>query len=196
MEIKKLQTNLGNSIEGPLLIIPTVFKDERGFFYESWNQKKFNNFIGEEVNFVQDNHSKSSKSILRGLHYQINNAAQGKLVRCTAGIIFDVAVDLRISSPTFKEYVGIKIDQNNKFMFWIPEGFAHGFLAMTENVEVQYKTNEYWSKEHERIIKWDDPSLEINWPLSNMDNKKVSLSDRDRNAPLIDSLNWDKDLFN
>ena len=196
MEIKKLQTNLGNFIEGPILIIPSVIKDERGFFYESWNQKKFNNFIGEEVNFVQDNHSKSSKSILRGLHYQINNAAQGKLVRCTSGIIFDVAVDIRISSPTFKEYVGIKIDQNNKFMFWIPEGFAHGFLAMSENVEVQYKTNEYWSKEHERIIKWDDPSLEINWPLSNLDNKKVSLSDRDRNAPLIDSLNWDKDLFN
>jgi len=196
MEIKKLQTNLGNFIEGPILIIPSVIKDERGFFYESWNQKKFNKVIGKEVNFVQDNHSKSSKSILRGLHYQINNAAQGKLVRCTSGIIFDVAVDIRISSPTFKEYVGIKIDQNNKFMFWIPEGFAHGFLAMSENVEVQYKTNEYWSKEHERIIKWDDPSLEINWPLSNLDNKKVSLSDRDRNAPLIDSLNWDKDLFN
>jgi dTDP-4-dehydrorhamnose 3,5-epimerase len=148
-----------------LIIEPKVFGDTRGFFYESYNQKKFEQLVGRKVNFVQDNHSRSAQNVLRGLHYQIQQP-QGKLVRVTQGEVFDVAVDIRKSSPTFGRSVAVNLSAENKRMLWIPEGFAHGFLVLSENAEFLYKATDYWAPEHERCIAWNDPELFINWPLT------------------------------
>jgi dTDP-4-dehydrorhamnose 3,5-epimerase len=148
------------------VIEPTVFEDERGFFFESFNHKKFEEAIGRSVTFVQDNHSKSSKGVLRGLHYQLPPHAQGKLVRVVQGEVFDVAVDIRKSSPTFGQWVAETLSANNKKQLWVPEGFAHGFLTLSETAEFLYKTMSYYSKEHERTIRWDDETLCIRWPFS------------------------------
>ena len=147
-----------------LLVEPRVFGDERGFFYESWNKRAFRE-AGIDVDFVQDNHSRSRRGVLRGLHYQIEHA-QGKLVRATAGEVFDVAVDLRRSSPTFGRSVGIMLSAANKRMLWIPPGFAHGFLVVSEEAEFLYKTTDYWYPEHERTLLWNDAALAIDWPLA------------------------------
>jgi len=146
-----------------LIIEPQVFGDNRGFFMESWNQKLFNKAVGRDVNFVQDNHSRSAQNVLRGLHYQIKQP-QGKLVRCVAGEVFDVAVDLRRSSSTFKGWVGVYLSAENKRQFWLPEGFAHGFLVLSESADFLYKTTNYYTPEYERCIRWDDPTLAIDWP--------------------------------
>lgn len=150
---------------GLLLIEPEVFVDERGFFFESFNQKKFEQLIGRPVQFVQDNHSRSARNVLRGLHYQVERS-QGKLVHVIAGEVFDVSVDLRRSSPTFGKWFGVLLSEENKRMLWIPEGFAHGFLVLSEFAESLYKTTDYWSPEHERCIMWNDPDLAIAWPLT------------------------------
>lgn len=142
---------------------PSVFGDERGFFYESFHQANFTEAVGREVTFVQDNHSKSSHNVLRGLHYQIRQP-QGKLVRVIAGSVFDVAVDLRRSSPTFGQWVGEVLSADNKKQMWIPEGFAHGFLVLSESAEFVYKTTDYYAPEHERCVAWNDPNLNIRWP--------------------------------
>lgn len=152
------------SIPDVLIIEPKVFGDARGFFYESYNQKKFEQLIGRTVDFVQDNHSRSAQHVLRGLHYQVKQT-QGKLVRVTAGEVFDVAVDIRKSSPTFGKSVGVKLSAENKRMLWIPEGFAHGFVVLSENAEFLYKATDYWAPEHERCIVWNDAELAIDWPL-------------------------------
>lgn len=144
------------------IIEPKIFGDERGFFFESFNQKLFEESIGYHVNFVQDNHSKSSKGVLRGLHYQIPPYAQGKLVRCVVGEVFDVAVDIRKNSTTFGKWVGINLSADNKRQFWIPEGFAHGFLALTDNVEFLYKATNYYAPDFEQGLKWN--TVGINWP--------------------------------
>ncbi|MCB5196121.1 dTDP-4-dehydrorhamnose 3,5-epimerase [Deefgea salmonis] len=149
------------------IIEPQVFGDERGFFYESFNQAKFEAAIGRKVEFVQDNHSNSVKGVLRGLHYQIQHP-QGKLVRCTQGEVFDVAVDLRKSSPTFGQWVGVTLSEENKRQLWIPEGFAHGFMVVSETAEFLYKTTDYWYKDHERTIAWNDKELAIDWGTSTM----------------------------
>lgn len=149
-----------------LLIEPKVFGDERGFFYESFNQKNFNDATGLDVQFVQDNHSKSAKNVLRGLHYQLSPKAQGKLVRVVAGEVFDVAVDIRQGSPTFGTWVGQRLSAENKRQMWIPPGFAHGFLVLSETAEFLYKTTDYYAPEYERSILWNDPDLAIAWPLS------------------------------
>ncbi|WP_373976015.1 dTDP-4-dehydrorhamnose 3,5-epimerase [Chitinibacter sp. SCUT-21] len=146
------------------IIEPKVFGDERGFFYESFNHAKFEEAIGREVKFVQDNHSKSVKGVLRGLHYQIQHP-QGKLVRCTRGEVFDVAVDLRKSSPTFGKWVGVTLSEENKRQLWIPEGFAHGFVVVSEVAEFLYKTTDYWYPEFERSMLWNDLDLAIEWRL-------------------------------
>ncbi len=146
-----------------LIIEPQVFGDDRGFFMESWNQKTFNEAVGRDVSFVQDNHSRSSKGVLRGLHYQIQQP-QGKLVRCVVGEVFDVAVDLRKNSKTFGQWVGDYLSAENKRQFWVPEGFAHGFLVLSDFAEFLYKTTDYYAPEHERCIRWDDPTLAIDWP--------------------------------
>ena len=160
-----------------LLIEPQVFGDERGFFYESFNQNKFDEAIKQKINFVQDNHSKSVKGVLRGLHYQLNPKAQGKLVRVIQGEVFDVAVDLRQSSPTFGKWVGEILSADNKKQMWIPEGFAHGFLTLTDTAEFLYKTTDFYSKDHEEAIQWNDKTIGIDWPMED-----VSLSSKDNAA--------------
>jgi dTDP-4-dehydrorhamnose 3,5-epimerase len=157
-----------------LIIEPQVFEDERGFFFESFNQDKFERLIGRPAQFVQDNHSLSRRNVLRGLHYQVERS-QGKLVRVIAGEVYDVSVDLRRSSPTFGQWFGIHLSAENKRMLWIPEGFAHGFLVLGEQAESLYKTTDYWHPEYERCIAWNDPTLAIDWPLTQ--NPVVSAKD-------------------
>ncbi len=152
------------SIPDVLLIEPKVFGDERGFFFESFNQKIWEEKTGIKTKFVQDNHSRSAKNVLRGLHYQIKQL-QGKLVRVISGEVFDVAVDIRKNSPTFGKWVGEILSAENKRQLWIPEGFAHGFLVLSDTAEFLYKTTDYWAPEHERSIIWNDPELAIAWPL-------------------------------
>ena len=185
MDIKNLSSNKGNIIKEVFILKPRVFEDERGFFYESWNQEIFNNAIGEEVKFLQDNHSSSNVGVLRGLHYQIGTKPQGKLVRCVSGAIFDVAVDIRKSSSTFGEWTSIVLDNKDKLMIWIPVGFAHGFLALEENSEVLYKTSEIWIKEQDRSIRWDDKDININWPLIEINCSKPKFSEKDSKASFL-----------
>ena len=170
------------SLPGVLILEPGGAGDDRGFFYESFNQRRFKELTDVSVNFVQDNHSKSAKNVLRGLHYQIRNA-QGKLVRVIAGEVFDVAIDIRKSSPAFGQWFGIMLSAENRRQIWIPPGFAHGFVVTSPSAEVLYKTTDYWAPEHERSILWNDESLAIAWPLdgqpvlSSKDMKGKSLAD-------------------
>ncbi len=159
-----------------LIIEPQVFGDSRGFFYESFNANKFKVLTGLDVTLVQDNHSGSQKNVLRGLHYQIKQP-QGKLVRVCAGEVFDVAVDLRKSSPTFGKWVGANLSAENNRQMWVPEGFAHGFVVLSERAEFLYKTTDYWAPEHERCIAWNDPDLNINWGLG---SNEPELSAKDK----------------
>lgn len=161
------------------IVEPQVFGDERGFFLEVWHAEKFA-AMGIDAGFVQDNHSKSAKSILRGLHYQLVNP-QGKLVRCTAGAIFDVAVDIRRTSATFRQWVGVELTAENKRQLWVPEGFAHGFLALSDGAEVMYKCTAPYSPAHDRALAWDDPEIGVDWPL---DGEPV-LSKKDAAAPRL-----------
>ncbi|EWS64500.1 dTDP-4-dehydrorhamnose 3,5-epimerase [Hydrogenophaga aromaticivorans] len=147
-----------------ILFEPKVFGDDRGFFYESFNQARFEAAVGYKVDFVQDNHSKSSQGVLRGLHYQIEQA-QGKLVRVAQGEVFDVAVDIRRASPTFGQWVGAVLSAENKHQLWVPKGFAHGFVVLSETAEFLYKTSDYYAPAFERCIVWNDPDLAIDWPL-------------------------------
>ncbi|WP_423391613.1 dTDP-4-dehydrorhamnose 3,5-epimerase [Burkholderia sp. LMG 21824] len=153
---------------------PKVFGDARGFFFESFNQKVFEEAVGRSVSFVQDNHSKSAKHVVRGLHYQIQHA-QGKLVRVVSGEVLDVAVDIRRSSPTFGQWVSVTLSAENKRQLWVPEGFAHGFVVTSESAEFLYKTTDYWYPDAERAIKWNDPELAIKWPVK--DEALVSAKD-------------------
>ncbi len=152
-------------IPGLLVIEPKVWGDARGFFFESYNQRRFEELTGVRKTFVQDNHSRSARNVLRGLHYQIRQP-QGKLVRVVAGEVYDVAVDIRRSSPTFGKWFGLHMSADNKKMLWIPEGFAHGFVVLSEHAEFLYKTTDYWAPEHERCIRWNDPELAIDWQIS------------------------------
>lgn len=154
---------------------PRVFGDERGFFYESFNQRAFAEATGVELQFVQDNHSRSTRGVLRGLHYQVKQP-QGKLVRVVRGAVFDVAVDLRRSSPTFGRWVASELTEDNRRQLWVPPGFAHGFLVLSESADVLYKTTDYYAPEHERCIRWDDPEIGIDWPAG----MSPRLSERDR----------------
>jgi dTDP-4-dehydrorhamnose 3,5-epimerase len=155
-----------SAIPDVLILEPKIFGDERGFFFESFNQKAFQEVTGLDVTFVQDNHSKSAKNVLRGLHYQVPPKAQGKLVRVIKGEVFDVAVDLRKGSKTFGHWVGDMLSAANNRQLWIPPGFAHGFLTLSDTAEFLYKTTDYYSPEHERCIRWDDPEIAIDWPLT------------------------------
>ncbi len=152
------------AIPDVLILEPKVFGDARGFFYESFNARDFAQATGLEVSFVQDNHSKSAKGVLRGLHYQIQHA-QGKLVRVVQGEVFDVAVDLRRASPTFGQWVGVHLSADNHRQLWVPPGFAHGFVVLSESAEFLYKTTDYWYPEHERSLLWNDPAVGIKWPV-------------------------------
>ena len=168
------------AISDVLVIEPRVFGDERGFFFESFNRRQFAEIIGRDVDFVQDNHSRSVKNVLRGLHYQIQHP-QGKLVRVVQGVVFDVAVDIRKSSPTFGKYVVVELSAENKRMFWVPEGFAHGFVVLSDTAEFLYKTTDYWAPKFERSIVWNDPAISIPWPIQG----QPSLSDKDLQGKLL-----------
>ena len=171
-------TVIDTKLDSVKLIEPRVFGDDRGFFMESWNQRDFDSLV-KSVNFIQDNHSRSKRGVIRGLHFQLPPHPQAKLVRCVLGSIFDVAVDIRKSSPTYGQWVGFELSAENKRQLWIPEGFAHGFVALTDFAEVCYKTNEYWYKECEGSIRWDDPTIGINWPMESL----PCLSKKDALAP-------------
>jgi len=162
------------------ILEPRVFSDDRGFFFESFNQRTFEEAVGVSPRFLQDNHSRSVKGVLRGLHYQLPPAAQGKLVRVTRGAIFDVAVDIRRSSPAFGDWVGYELSEDNFRQLWIPEGFAHGFLALTDVADVQYKATAYYAADLDRSIRWDDPDIGIDWSL---DGVKPIVSSKDASAP-------------
>ena len=165
-----------------LVLEPEVFGDERGFFFESYNRRAFNQAAGSEVEFVQDNHSRSARGVLRGLHYQIPPRAQGKLVRVTAGCVFDVAVDVRRSSPRFGQWVGIELSADNHRQLWIPPGFAHGFVVLSDAADFLYKATNYYSPEAERAVTWNDPTIGIEWPDLGLE---PALSTKDRAAPLL-----------
>lgn len=164
------------TIPDVIILEPTVFEDERGYFMESFNKKKFEEVTGYKGDFVQDNHSKSQKGVLRGLHYQLPPYEQGKLVRCVVGEVFDVAVDIRQNSRFYGQWVGVNLSEKNKRQLWIPEGFAHGFMVISDNAEFLYKTTNYYHKESERNIVWNDVNLNINWP----DIKEIIVSEKDR----------------
>ena len=196
MEYLAIKSNKENLIKGPLIIKPKIFFDNRGYFFESWNHSEFNKMIARKVDFVQDNHSESKLGVLRGLHFQLNPKAQAKLVRCTRGEIFDVLVDLRKDSDTYGEWSSVVLNGQNKLQFWIPEGFVHGFISLKNSSEVQYKTNEYWDKDHERSLLWKDSDLNINWPLANTNEKcKIITNYKDSIAPTLKEIKNSGDLF-
>ncbi|WP_313740170.1 dTDP-4-dehydrorhamnose 3,5-epimerase [Pseudomonas sp.] len=170
------------AIPDVIVFEPRVFGDDRGFFFESFNQKVFEEAVGRPVQFVQDNHSRSVKNVLRGLHYQIQQP-QGKLVRVAQGEVYDVAVDLRRSSPTFGKWVGVHLSADNKRQLWIPEGFAHGFVVLSESAEFLYKTTDYWAPEHERSLAWNDAHVGIDWPFQG----EPALSAKDAQAVAFDA---------
>ena len=172
MEVKQTK------IKDLLILKPDVFSDDRGFFMESFNQKQFNDIVGRDVKFVQDNHSFSKKNTLRGIHYQLNPNAQGKLVRVIAGEVLDIAVDLRSKSKTFGEWCGVILNEKNNEQFWVPEGFGHGFVVLSESAHFLYKTTSFYSKECERSIIWNDSDLNINWGISD-----PLLSSKDLESP-------------
>lgn len=174
------------AIPDVVILEPKVFGDDRGFFYESFNARVFRELTGADVTFVQDNHSRSVRGVLRGLHYQLQQA-QGKLVRASAGEVLDVVVDIRRSSPTFGQWVSVRLSAENKRQLWVPAGFAHGFVVLSESAEFLYKTTDYWAPEHERSILWNDPAIGINWELDG----EPQLSAKDKVGKLL----ADADLF-
>ena len=187
IQADQLSTAAGVPLQGPLLLTPRVFGDARGFFYESWNQQAFAAALADHgqqaAAFVQDNHSRSRQGVLRGLHWQLPPHPQGKLVRCVVGEILDVAVDLRRSSATFGQWAGARLSADNHQQLWIPAGFAHGFVTLSDQAEVLYKTTDIWNRESERALRWDDPAVAIAWPLA-----QPFLSDKDGVAPLLAEL--------
>lgn len=196
----KIESFTKEKILGPLIFTPKIYADERGYFFESWNKKQFLKSIKIsqestsekiEIAFVQDNQSFSSKNVLRGLHYQVNPYAQGKLVSCISGEIFDVVVDLRKESPSFGRWAGLILSETNLKQLWIPEGFAHGFLSLKDKTKVLYKTTNFWNKHAERSLKWDDPVINIKWPLL---KSNPIISEKDSIANSLNKINKD-DLF-
>ncbi|NBT05296.1 MAG: dTDP-4-dehydrorhamnose 3,5-epimerase [Betaproteobacteria bacterium] len=190
------------SLHGVLLIEPKVFADSRGFFLESWNERVFRESTGVDLCFVQDNHSRSAKGVLRGLHYQCVHP-QGKLVRVSSGRVWDVVVDLRLSSASFAQHIGIELSEDNQRQLWIPPGFAHGFLVLSDFADFQYKTTTYWMPQHERSLRWNDPSLGILWPDLDASRgndaehvgESIRLAEKDREAPFLDALKAQGALF-
>lgn len=165
-----------------LVVEPKVLGDARGFFTESWNEARFNEATGNTLRFVQDNHSRSSRGVLRGLHFQLPPHAQGKLVRCVSGTVFDVAVDMRRSSSRFGQWAGVELSAENQKQLWIPPGFAHGFVVLSESADFLYKTTDYYAPDCEGCVRWDDPGVGIEWPLGDI---VPQLADKDAKAPLL-----------
>ena len=204
MPAESLCNTAGQPLDGPLLFTPQVFGDERGFFYESWNERRFRSDLRaagmpagevEAIQFRQDNHSRSSRGVLRGLHFQLPPEPQGKLVRCSVGAIFDVAVDLRRHSPSYGHWVGARLSAENHQQLWVPVGFAHGFLTLSALAEVQYKASGFWNSACERSLRWDDPALQIDWPFDQAGVKAPLLSTKDSEAPFLTELSAAGQLF-
>ncbi len=204
MRVDQLMGLNGKELDGPLLITPQVFGDDRGFFFESWNEQRFRDALleggtpfeeADALRFRQDNHSSSCKGVLRGLHYQLPPEPQGKLVRCSVGAIFDVAVDLRAHSPTYGQWVSAELSAANQQQLWVPVGFAHGFLTLSDRAEVQYKASGFWNRECERSLRWDDPALEISWPLDQLGMATPLLSEKDAQASRLSELMSSAEVF-
>ncbi|MEB3354269.1 MAG: dTDP-4-dehydrorhamnose 3,5-epimerase [Cyanobacteriota bacterium] len=200
MRADQLTTAAGQPLSGPLLLTPHLFGDARGFFFESWNQQRWHELLaahGQQAEpFVQDNHSRSARGVLRGLHWQLPPHSQGKLVRCVVGEIFDVAVDLRRQSPSFGQWVGTRLSAGNHQLIWVPVGFAHGFLTLSEQAEVLYKTTDFWSRDCERALHWNDPQLAIAWPPeAESGSPAPQLSEKDAAAPTLVELAAGDGLF-
>jgi dTDP-4-dehydrorhamnose 3,5-epimerase len=174
---------LTTALPGVLILEPKVFGDARGFFLEAYNRKTFSDATGTDAEFVQDNHSRSAKGVLRGMHLQTGSHAQGKLVRVSSGRVFDVAADVRRASPTFGRWVGVELDAESQRQLWIPAGYAHGFVVLSDFADFLYKATVYYAPAHEIAVRWDDPRLGIDWPDIGMD---FALAARDRDAPLLD----------
>ena len=191
MLIESIKDNHQEILEGPKIISPKIFHDERGFFYESWNHKIFKDKVNSEVKFIQENTSLSKKGVIRGLHYQLPPFSQGKLVKVSSGSILDVIVDLRRKSKTFSNWAFIELSDINKKQLWVPSGFAHGFLSLTDNTIVDYKVTNFWSKDHERSILWSDNSLNIDWP----EGLNFVISPKDSMASTLEELKINKELF-
>ena len=204
MPAEALYAPSGQLVEGPLLITPQVFGDKRGFFFESWNERRFRSDViaagvdpaeAEAIQFRQDNHSRSLRGVLRGLHIQLPPEPQAKLVRCSVGLIFDVAVDLRRDSPSYRQWVGAELSAENHRQLWVPVGFAHGFLTLSEVAEVQYKASGFWNRNCERSLRWDDPALKITWPLESAGVRQPLLATKDASAPTFAALEAAGELF-
>jgi dTDP-4-dehydrorhamnose 3,5-epimerase len=195
MQAEQLRGSAGALVEGPLLLTPQIFGDGRGFFFESWNERRWQELLAAHGQsappFVQDNHSRSAGGVLRGLHWQLPPHPQAKLLRCVAGAIFDVAVDLRRGSPSFGEWVGAELSATNHRQLWVPVGFAHGFLTLSEHAEVLYKTTDFWNRSSERALRWDDPRVGIAWPPL-AEAATPLLSEKDGAAPRLEQLGADE----
>ena len=199
-----LCTASGQPLSGPLLITPQMFGDDRGFFYESWNERSFQSALIEagvaedealSLRFRQDNHSRSIRGVLRGLHFQLLPEPQGKLVRCSVGEIIDVAVDLRRSSSTYGHWVSAELSAENQQQLWVPVGFAHGFLTLSDVAEVQYKASGFWNRDCERSLIWNDPTLQLEWPLDRAGVEAPILAAKDAQAPLLSDLEAAGEVF-
>ncbi|MDA7623054.1 dTDP-4-dehydrorhamnose 3,5-epimerase [bacterium] len=204
MSAMQLCTAAGQPLSGPLLITPQLFGDDRGFFYESWNERSFQGALiaagvaeneALSLRFRQDNHSRSIRGVLRGLHFQLFPEPQGKLVRCSVGEIIDVAVDLRRSSSTFGQWVSAELSAANHQQLWVPVGFAHGFLTLSDVAEVQYKASGFWNRDCERCLRWDDPMLHLQWPLVRAGVAAPLLAAKDAEAPSLAELELAGDVF-
>ncbi len=191
MKIRKCKHNKKGFFDGPLILEPLIYKDSRGLFFESWNMNIFSEIIASKFKFVQDNQSISKKGVLRGMHYQLPPMDQGKLVRCINGSVFDVIVDIRKGSNTYSFWAGINLNSVENEQLWIPPGFAHGFLTLEENTIFEYKVTNYWSREHERSLIWNDATIGIDWP----DFDKIYLSQKDSESKNLKKLEFLDDLF-
>ena len=195
MKVKTLISNLNKELSGPLEFIPEIFLDKRGYFLETWNEDKLNLIFKKKIHFVQDNESMSKKNVLRGLHYQLMPLGQDKLIRVIKGSIYDVIVDLRKDSPTFMEWTSLEITSEIKNQLWIPKGFAHGFLTLSDNAIIQYKTTNFWSKEHERTLVWNDRDIKVDWSRGTFINEEFLISEKDLNGETYQSLYESFSLF-
>ena len=195
MNYESLISNKKISFKGPLIISPNVYQDNRGYFFESWNKNAFDEIVGERIEFVQDNQSKSSIGVLRGLHYQLPPMGQGKLVRATKGSIYDIIVDLRTDSQTFAQWGGVELNEETNNQLWVPIGFAHGFLTLSNYAIVEYKVTNFWSASAEKTLKWNDKDIKIEWPKIKYNNSIPILSDKDNSAPQLFELKKSGELF-
>ncbi len=193
--IEYLKISNGKDLEGPILIKNSIFSDDRGTFFESWNKFDFNKILDKEINFVQDNISFSRKGVLRGLHFQLKPFQQSKLVRCINGSIYDVVVDIRSSSPTFGKWSGVYLDDQNNYQLWIPEGFAHGFIATTNQAKILYKVTNPWMKSHERCLFWGDQDINISWPMNDINISFPIISEKDKLGKTLKYLIDNNEVF-